>query len=181
VLVRYRPDHAETVRETQFARLATLQTWCRDARKPLVVEVLVPRQDEPEREFEAAGRPSLVAAFIKDAYRRGLTPAFWKIEGTLAREGARTIDAAIAEHPSCRQIILGKAADFATIAQWFAAAADSPTAAGFAIGRSVFWDPSAAFLEGRCARAEAVSSISGNYLQLVEAWERPRQARSTIE
>jgi 5-dehydro-2-deoxygluconokinase len=175
VLVKYRPDHAAAVREEQLARLTTLQAWCREAQKPLVVEVLVPRLAEQEPEFEAVGRPTIVAALIGEAYRRGLTPEFWKIEGTLAREGARLIDTAIAEDPSCRQIILGKAADFATIARWFEAAVDSPTAAGFAIGRSVFWDPSAAFLEGRCTRAAAAEAIGANYIQLVEAWERPRR------
>src|SRR5207342_2568823 len=106
------------------------------------------RQGEPESEFESSGRPAIIAALIRDAYQRGLTPEFWKIEGTLARDGARAIDEAIAENADGRQIILGKAADLATIGLWFKAAAQSRTAAGFAIGRSVFWDPSAAFLAG---------------------------------
>ena len=48
------------------------------------------------------------------------------------------IDAAIAANPSCRQIILGKAAALSTIDRWFAACAASATGSGFAIGRSVF-------------------------------------------
>jgi len=171
VLVRYRPDDEESVREGQWAKLDALQTWCRHAGKPLVIEVLVSRRHEAEDEFEALGRPAMLAGFIGDAYRRGLTPAFWKIEGTLAPEGARTIDAAIAINPACRQIILGKAADLATIDRWFAAAAACPTAVGFAIGRSVFWEPSAAFLTGTRTAAHASADICANYLQLVEAWE----------
>ena len=107
-------------------KLGALQAWCRGAGKPLVIEVLVPRRQESEEAFETAGRPAMLAGFIGEAYRRGLTPEFWKIEGTLAPEGARTIDRAIAARPQCRQIILGKAADFATIERWFAAASGSP-------------------------------------------------------
>src|SRR6185295_12067457 len=138
VLVRFRPEDDEAIREGQWQKLDALQTWCRGAGKPLVVEILVARRDEPEEDFEAIGRPAILAGFIAEAYRRALTPQFWKIEGTLSREGAHTIDRAIAANAACRQIILGKAAEIATIGRWFAAAAGSATAAGFAIGRSVF-------------------------------------------
>ena len=174
VLVRYRPDDEEAIRDGQWQKLDALQTWCRGAGKPLVVEILVARRSEAEDEFEAVGRPAMLAGFIREAYRRELTPQFWKIEGALAREGARTIDRAIAANAACRQIILGKAAEIATIGRWFAAAADSPTASGFAIGRSVFWEPSAAFLSGAKTADQAAADIADNYLQLVDVWRQSR-------
>jgi 5-dehydro-2-deoxygluconokinase len=172
VLVRFRPDDADEIREGQWQKLDTLQAWCRRAGTQLVVEVLVPRRQEPEDTFDAVGRPAMLADFICEAYRRGLAPQFWKIEGTAAADGARTIDRAIAEQPQCRQIILGKAADIATIESWFVAACESPTAVGFAIGRSVFWEPSTAFLVGSSTATEAAAHICANYLQLVDAWRR---------
>jgi 5-dehydro-2-deoxygluconokinase len=174
VLARYRRDDSPETLAGQWAKLESLQAWCRGAGKPLVLEVLVARKHEPEDEFESSGRPAMLAEFIAEAYRRGLTPEFWKIEGTLAPEGARTIDAAIAAHPSCRQIILGKAADLSTIDRWFGACAASATASGFAIGRSVFWEPSAAFLEERMSATDAASAIASTYLALVEAWNVSR-------
>lgn len=172
VLVRFRPDDSEEIREAQWEKLAALQRWCRGAGKPLVIEVLVPRRQESEETFETAGRPDMLAGFINEAYRRGVAPEFWKIEGTLAAEGARTIDRAIAAQPQCRQIILGKAADLATIERWFAAASGSPTAVGFAIGRSVFWEPSTALLAGTATAGESAENICANYLRLISAWGR---------
>jgi 5-dehydro-2-deoxygluconokinase len=172
VLVRFRPDDADEIRDGQWHQLDMLQAWCRRAETQLVVEVLVPRRQEPEDTFDGAGRPAMLADFIGESYRRGLTPQFWKIEGTPAADGARTIDRAIAAQPQCRQIILGKAADIATIERWFAAAHNSATAVGFAIGRSVFWEPSTAFLAGSMTAAEAAANICANYLQLVDAWRR---------
>jgi 5-dehydro-2-deoxygluconokinase len=172
VLVRFRSDDADDIREGQWQKLETLQAWCHRAGKPLVVEVLVPRRQEPEDTFDAEGRPAMLADFIREAYGRGLTPEFWKIEGTAAPEGARAIDRAIAAQPQCRQIILGKAADIATIERWFAAAYESATAAGFAIGRTVFWEPSTAFLVGSSTASEAAAHICANYLRLVSAWRR---------
>src|SRR6267378_2689239 len=174
VLVRYRPDDDEGIVQEQWAHLEALQAWCRREGKPLVVEVLVSRRQEPEDEFEASGRPAMLAGFIGAASRRGVSPEFWKIEGTLSREGARRIDRAIAADPGCRQIILGKAADLATIDRWFAAAAASTTAVGFAIGRSLFWEASAAFLSGSRTADRAAADIAANYLQLVDAWQRSR-------
>jgi len=172
VLVRFRPDDADEIRDGQWHKLDTLQSWCRRAGTQLVVEVLVPRRQEPEDTFDAAGRPAMLADFIGESYRRGLTPQFWKIEGTPAADGARTIDRAIAAQPQCRQIILGKAADIATIERWFAAAYGSVTAVGFAIGRSVFWEPATAFLIGSSTASETAAHICANYLQLVDAWRR---------
>jgi 5-dehydro-2-deoxygluconokinase len=174
VLVRYRSDDEASIVQGQRDKLDALQAWCRAAGKPLVVEILVGRRDEPEDEFEAVGRPAMLAAFIGDAYSRGLTPEFWKIEGTLSSEGARTIDTAIAANPAGRQIILGKAAELATIDKWFAAAAASRTAVGFAIGRSVFWEPSVAFLNGVKTADQAATAIADTYLELVDAWRRSR-------
>jgi myo-inositol catabolism protein IolC len=174
VLVRYRADDEQAIRDGQWEKLDALQAWCGRAGKPLVVEILVARRAEMEDAFEAVGRPEMLAGFITEAYRRALTPEFWKIEGTLSRDGARTIDAAIAANAACRQIILGKAAELSTIGRWFAAAAASPTAIGFAIGRSVFWQPSASFLSGESTAERAAADICANYLQLVDAWEQSR-------
>jgi 5-dehydro-2-deoxygluconokinase len=174
VLARYRSDDDTEILAAQWAKLEALQAWCLKAGKPLVLEVLVARKDEREQEFETTGRPAMLAAFIAEAYRRGLTPAFWKIEGTLAPQGARTIDAAIAANPQCRQIILGKAADLSTIDRWFAACAASETASGFAIGRSVFWEPSAAFLTGALSAEAAAAAIASTYLALVGKWDASR-------
>ena len=62
----------------------------------------------------------------------------------------------------------------AMLGRTFAAAAASPTAIGFAIGRSVFWEPSAAFLSGASTAGRAAGDICANYLQLVDAWQQSR-------
>jgi 5-dehydro-2-deoxygluconokinase len=170
VLVRHRTDHPHAIQQQQLAKLLELQQWCGASSKPLVVEVLVPRDGEPEGTFEASGRPAMLAGFIREAYARGLTPAFWKIEGT-SPSGALVIDRAIAESPSVRQLILGKGADQATLAAWFSAARTSTTAAGFAVGRTVYWQPAADYLLGKIDDAAAVDAICATYLALIDAWE----------
>ena len=189
VLVRHRPDD-------EREQLQQIEARLRDGRPPTPAEFQAMMQHAyhhlnfawnarhqatrryralTEEEFEASGRPAMLAGFIGEAYRRALAPDFWKIEGTPSKEGARIIDAAIAADSWCRQIILGKAADLDTIHRWFAAAAGSPTAVGFAIGRSVFWEPSEAFLSGTRTAGQAAADICANYLRLVDAWDARRR------
>jgi 5-dehydro-2-deoxygluconokinase len=172
VLVKDRPDYDPAIRASQRDKLLELQRWCRAHGRQLLIEVLVPRQDEAGEDFEERGRPLAIASAIRDAYAAGIEPEFWKIEGTTSADGARIVDAAIAERPRGRLIILGKNADPALIGRWFASAAACPTAAGFAIGRSVFWKPCVAFLQGTATAEQAVAAMIETYLALVEAWNR---------
>jgi myo-inositol catabolism protein IolC len=172
VLIRHRPEWEPDVRRRQMDKLLELQAWCRGERMPLLIEVVIMRQDEPRREFEAVGRPRLLASVIRDAYSRELEPDLWKIEGAGSAEGAAIVDEAIRERPGPRQIILGKGADAEMIASWFDHAARLPSAVGFAMGRSVFWDPGTAYLRGTLPAAAASQAMASRYLHLIEEWER---------
>ena len=172
VLVRYRPEWQESAKDGQMRKLLELQGWCRRERMPLLVEIIIMRSGEDERAFEEQGRPTLLAALIRESYRRGLVPDLWKIEGTSSTAGAANIDVAIRERPEPRQVILGKGADAALIEQWFDAASALPSTAGFAIGRSVFWKPCTAFLQGQMSPDSAIEAMVASYLDLVGQWNR---------
>lgn len=172
VLIRYRPEWEEAVREAQFERLRVLQDWCARHAVTYLIEIIVMREHEPEEWFEREGRPRLLAELIRASYARGIAPRLWKLEGTVDPAGAALIDDAIRERPDCRQIVLGKAADEATIASWFDTAAATPSAIGFAIGRSVSWGPGTRYLLGEMSAAGAIAEIAGGYLGLIEAWRQ---------
>jgi 5-dehydro-2-deoxygluconokinase len=170
VLVRYRPDWEDAAKAEQMRKLLELQAWCREHDIVLLVEVVIMRRDEDETEFEESGRPKMLADVIRESYRNGLVPGIWKIEGTTSVAGAALIDAAIRERPEPRQLILGKGAEHATIVKWFAAAAPLASTAGFAIGRSVFWNPGTAHLTGKMQAADAVAAMTSAYLTLIDTW-----------
>jgi 5-dehydro-2-deoxygluconokinase len=172
VLVRFRPEWEEAARNGQMRKLLELQSWCRGEGMPLLVEIIIMRNGEDEREFDELGRPALLAAFIRESYRRGLIPDLWKVEGTSSTTGAAVIDVAIRERPEPRQVILGKGAVAAVIEQWFDAASALPSTAGFAIGRSVFWKPCTAFLTGQISPESAIEAMVASYLDLIGQWNR---------
>lgn len=172
VLVRYRPEHTPDRVQAERDKLKMLAAWCAGHRKPLLVEVLVMRQDEDEAAFETTGRPSIIVDYIRQAYADGLAPDFWKMEGTVSVDAAAAIDAAVAERKGPRFLVLGKGAGFDLVEQWIAVARRMQTAGGFAIGRTVYWAACTGWIAGSITRDEAIEEIATNYERLVKTWER---------
>ena len=170
VLVRHRSDLAPAIVAAQRRQLRELQQWCADRKKPFVLEVLVAPAHGEEAGFDSDGRPRLLAGYITDAYGDGVLPDYWKIEGMPSAAALRLVDDAIREKKGPRQLILGKGAGMDQVRQWFASAAGAPTAAGFAIGRTVYFDAAAGWLQGSLAREEAVARIRANYQSVIDAW-----------
>lgn len=170
VLVRHRPDYDPAIVSAQLGRLVELAAWCRAQEQSLVLEVVVPRADEPEEHFESVGRAPIVAAYVRRAYAGGIVPDYWKMEGTTSAEAAAVVDEAVAERPSPRFLVLGKGAGLDLVQRWFTVARGMRTAAGFAVGRTIYMAPVSAWLTGAITREDAVRQIADTYVKLVEAW-----------
>jgi len=173
VLVRHREDLPPDVVEAQLTMLEDLQQWSSAKGKPLVLEVLVTGATE-DAAFEREGRPRLLADYIRRAYARKIVPDYWKIEGVPDADAMRIVDGAILEREGPRQLILGKGAGLETVGRWFESARGAASAAGFAIGRTVYWEPACEYLLGRAAADDAVHRMAANYLAVIELWRRAR-------
>jgi 5-dehydro-2-deoxygluconokinase len=170
VLVRHRSDMKTSIVTRQREQLLELQRWCAAAGKTFVLEVLVAPAPGEEPHFDSDGRPQRLAEYIRNSYGVGLVPDFWKIEGMPGRESLQVVDAAIRLVDGPRQLILGKGAGMDDVRIWFGAAAGAASAAGFAIGRTVYFEPAGQWLSGKLSREAAIASIAGNYEAVIAAW-----------
>lgn len=118
----------------------------------------------------------LLAARRRSTDAAGVIPHYWKIEGSTSTRAMQKVDAAVAERPGPKLVILGKAAGFDVIEAWFRTAATMKTAAGFAIGRSVYWQPAADYLLNKIDETAAAQEIANNYLRVIDAWKAARDA-----
>jgi 5-dehydro-2-deoxygluconokinase len=175
VLVRHRSDLAAALVDKQREQLLDLQRWCATAGKTFVLEVLVApaagEEAKPHTNFDAVGRPHLLADYIRASYNVGLVPDFWKIEGMPDRESLQIVDAAIRVVEGPRQLILGKGAGMDAVRIWFSAAAGAASAAGFAIGRTVYFEAAGQWLLDKLSREAAIARIADNYGAVIAAWE----------
>ncbi|HET9763481.1 MAG TPA: DUF2090 domain-containing protein, partial [Casimicrobiaceae bacterium] len=82
------------------------------------------------------------------------------------------IDALIAERdPFCRGVLLlGLNAPVDKLAAAFGDARASRTCRGFAVGRTIFREPSRAWLAGEIDDAAVVERVSASFEKLIRAW-----------
>ena len=65
-------------------------------------------------------------------------------------------------------------ASTAKVEQWLQAASTVGGFIGFAIGRSIWWDPLKAYVDGKIERSAGARKIAENYLRFVAVYERAR-------
>ena len=65
----------------------------------------------------------------------------------------------------------GRGEDDAKVREWLGVAAKVPGFVGFAVGRTVFWNPLVAWRAGTASREEAAAQIAGRYREFVDLFE----------
>ena len=102
----------------------------------------------------------------------------WKVEGMTSADDYRLVaDAARAggrDQVGC--VVLGAGADEATVAHWLEEAAQVDGFIGFAIGRTIFWEPLTQWLAGTIDADAAAELIAENYRRTVDLFAGARQA-----
>ena len=71
-------------------------------------------------------------------------------------------------------VVLGRGADDAKVDHWLTEAAPVDGFVGFAIGRSIWWDPLKAYVDGKIERSAGARKIAENYLRFVSVYERAK-------
>jgi myo-inositol catabolism protein IolC len=181
VLVRYNPDDDRTMNERQLARLKRLADWLHERDRKFLFELLVPATDAQLAELEGETdrydtelRPELMRRTIEDCQNYGIEVDVWKIEGVDEREDARMLAEQARSGPGRGQVtcvLLGRGASTEKVEHWLEQAAPVPGFTGFAIGRSIWWNPLKAFLDGQLERDAAAAQVADNYLHFVRVYE----------
>ena len=73
------------------------------------------------------------------------------------------------DHVGC--IVLGRGADDSKVREWLSVAAKVPGFVGFAVGRTVFWNPLVAWRDKKATREEAANQIAERYREFVDLFE----------
>ena len=181
VLVRYNPEDDADLNTRQLGRLKRLSDWLHEHDRKFLFELLVPATDEQLSHvggdgdrYDADLRPSLMRQAIEDIQGAGIEVDVWKIEGVEERADAAMLAEQARSGPgragvTC--VLVGRGASVTKVVQWLEQAAPVDGFIGFAIGRSIWWDPLAAFLAGDLPRGDAAAQIADNYLHFVHVYE----------
>ena len=111
---------------------------------------------------------------IAELQEAGIEPDIWKIEGIDDTAECEAVGAAVPDrgrdHVAC--VVLGRGADHAAVDAWLRAARGVDGYCGFAIGRSIWWDPLKAFVDGTLPRDQAAEKIGQNFKRFVAVYEQ---------
>jgi myo-inositol catabolism protein IolC len=181
VLVRYNPDGEATDNREQLAKLRRLSDWLKQHDRKFLFELLVPAEQaqldgvggDSER-YDSELRPELMRRAIAEIQDAGIEVDVWKIEGVDARSDCEMLvsQARSGGRDGVVCVVLGRGADDAKVDHWLAQAAPVEGFVGFAIGRSIWWDPLKAYVDGKIERAAGARKIAENYLRFVKVYER---------
>jgi 5-dehydro-2-deoxygluconokinase len=167
-LVQYHPDDEPLLRLEQEAQIKGLYLAAQASGHELLLEIIPPK-DHPST------HPDVMLRSLKRLYNLGIYPAWWKIEAQPA-EVWEQIDALIQERdPYCRGVVLlGLNAPAQALAAGFKEASASSTCRGFAVGRTIFHEPSRAWMEGEIDDAGLIARVQANFCFLIESWREAR-------
>src|SRR5215208_150051 len=179
VLVRYNPDGDGEMNRGQAERLKRLSDWLHAHDRKFLFELLVPAEPQQLEQvggdsdrYDAELRPELMRRAIVELQEAGVEADIWKIEGIDTQEDCERIS------ETCRRdgrdgvicVVLGRGADDAKVEHWLRQGAPVEGYAGFAIGRTIWWDSLKGFLDGSIEREDAAGQIAEKYLHFVQVY-----------
>jgi 5-dehydro-2-deoxygluconokinase len=183
VLVRYNPEGNKELNRRQAARLKELSDQLHKSGRLYMFELLVPAEPaqlqrfaNDKKAYDLQLRPALMVQAIHELQDFGIEADVWKIEGIDQREDCKKVVAAARrggrDKVGC--IILGRGENHQKVLEWLRTAASVPGFIGFAVGRTIFWEPLVSLRAGKIPRETAVAQIASEFRASVDVFQKPK-------
>jgi myo-inositol catabolism protein IolC len=188
VLVRYNPEGDEGMNTRQVERLRRLAEWLHEHDRKFLFELLVPAEESQlarvggdSDRYDAELRPGLMRRTIVELQEAGVEADVWKIEGIDTQEDCERIAETARRdgRDGVICVVLGRGADDQKVDHWLRQGAPVEGYAGFAIGRTIWWDALKGFLEGDLEREAAAQQIAEKYLHFVQVYGSAEREHAT--
>ena len=178
VLVRYDPESDATLNKRQLQRLKKLSDYLAQKKKPFLFELIVPalpsqlsKLGGSKETYDKELRPKLMVESLKEIQAAGVEPSIWKLEGVDKPESAKAVvKQAQSNGRKAGVITLGRGESKEKVQEWLKVGAKIPGIIGFAVGRTIFWQPLADYRANKLNRKEAVEKVAQNYIEFTELW-----------
>ena len=171
-LIRYNPGADEEANKKQLENLHPLVEFSKEKGYKFLIEPLLPATEAQlaavggdKTRYDTEVRPDLTVTMMEQLQEAGIEPDIWKIEGFSEKV---SYEKAIAQARSGGReavsiVILGRGGTIADVEQWFIAGRDVPGVNGFAVGRTIFWEPLEKFHKEEISREQAATAIGENF------------------
>jgi len=182
VLVRYNTEGDKNLNQRQTKRLKMLSDYLHITDRPFLFELLVPPTPQQltktggsKETYDLEVRPKLMVAAMNELQLAGIEPDIWKLEGVEREGDAKSlVKQAQAEGRKAGVITLGRGESKELVEKWLKTGSSISGVIGFAVGRTIFWDPLVELKSGKISRQSAIDKIAQNYLYFVNLWQREK-------
>ena len=175
VLVRYNPVNKKD-NLVQLKRLKKISDFCRKNKIGFLFELLVPASPEQVKKFaksyDLKARPALSVQAIKEISSYGIKPDIWKLEAMPGNYWSKIIKVA----GKAQIVVLGRAGSKVLVSQWLKIAAKFNEIIGFAVGRTIFFQPLEMWRDKKISKDEAINLIAKNFEYFIDLWERAKKS-----
>lgn len=169
-LVFYHPEDQVTLRQAQERQVMELYHACAESGNELLLEIIPPR--------DLAADDDMFINAMQRFYNLGVQPDWWKLPPQ-SPDGWQRIGRLLqARAPHCRGVVmLGLDAPLDELKKGLMDSAGVDVCKGFAVGRTIFGEPSRRWLRGDYDDEQLIEAVLANYMTLVDAWQmRQREA-----
>jgi myo-inositol catabolism protein IolC len=185
VLVRYNPEGDIMMNKRQLVRLKGLSSYLQSIRRPFLFELLVPatkeqlaRFSDSKEDYDRELRPKLMVKAMEQIQDAGIEPTIWKLEGVEKAVDAKAlVKAAQRDGRKAGVITLGRGESRQKVQEWLKVGARIPGIIGFAVGRTIFWEPLAEYRAGKSDKRAAIEGVARNYADFAKLWMNERKDR----
>ncbi|MEE8409690.1 MAG: PfkB family carbohydrate kinase, partial [Myxococcota bacterium] len=165
-LMRFLPDDEEALQNEQLLRLERLYRACLTTGHELLLEIL------PHEGHTLEG--TALVGVMRQVYDRGIKPDWWKLQPQRDADAWKSFESLLGDRdPFCRGILLlGGGTSLDELGDRFQVACRSSVCCGFAVGRTIFAEPSRAWLAGELEDRDVVSQVAERFLSVVDVWRQ---------
>lgn len=162
-LVFYHPGQPINVRLAQERQLKELYQACQASGHELLIEVIPPTDSEVDDDT--------LPLALQRFYNLGIYPDWWKLPAPTGATWQLLQQLIKQRDPYCHGVVLlGQDAPLEELKAAFNQSAGVDICRGFTVGRTLFGQPSRAWLAGHIDDDALVAQVSANYLDLIQSW-----------
>ncbi|TDR56165.1 5-dehydro-2-deoxygluconokinase [Halomonas ventosae] len=168
-LVFYHPEDQGELRRAQERQVIELYRACCESGNELLLEIIPPR--------DLAKDDDTYLNAMQRFYNLGVQPDWWKLPPQTPDAWQRIGDLLAERAPHCRGVVmLGLDAPAEELKKGIMDSAGVGVCKGFAVGRTIFGEPSRKWLRGDVDDEQLIEAVKANYLELVETWQARQRA-----
>jgi 5-dehydro-2-deoxygluconokinase len=161
----------------QLNRLKKLSDFCKENKIGLLIEPLMQNKNYEKEIYDTEYRYLDLIKMIIEMQDFGIDTDVWKIEGLYKKE--QYIDVVkVARNNEARSnvgiIILGRNETKEHVMQWITAGHDVEGVLGFAVGRTIFWEPLMKYKNQEISRSIAIDLIAEDYFSYYKLFKNTK-------